>query len=149
MTLAYPLINGVRYDFSSIEVKVSGRSFLGIKEIAYSDSLEPGEVYGAHAQVLGRTRGQYKAEGSMTLFRAEADEWLQALGEGFLEAVFDIQVFYAEAGMPLVTDTLVGCRIKKPDISLSAGSDALQVKFDLHMLYILHNGIAPIRHLLR
>jgi hypothetical protein len=149
MPISYPLINGVRYDFSSIEVHIAGRTVLGIKEISYSDNLEPGEVYGTHAQQLARTRGQYKAEGSMSLYREEADEFIRSLGEGFLEKVFDIAVYYAEGKMPLVTDTIRGCRIKKHDLSPSAGSDALQVKFDLHVMYILHNGIAPIAKLLR
>ncbi|HWL89420.1 MAG TPA: hypothetical protein VNO21_26630 [Polyangiaceae bacterium] len=149
MPVRYPLINGVRYDFSSIETNIAGLSTLGVAELTYSDNLEPGELFGTHAQRLGRTRGQYKAEGSITLYRAEGDDLIVRLGNGFLEVVFDIYAFYAEADQPLVTDSLIGCRIKKPDVSNSAGSDPLKIKFDLDLMYILHNGIAPINNLLR
>jgi hypothetical protein len=142
----YPLINGVRHDFSSIEFTIKGAACLGVKEIAYSDSLEPGEVRGTSAQLLGRTRGQLKSEGSFTVPQQEWKELLDKLGNGFLEAVFDIVVNFREDGA-MYTDKILGCRVKKADRSHSNNADALEVKVELSVMRIEWNGKDPIRNM--
>ena len=141
----YPLVNGKRYDFSSIVLQLPERKILGFKEINYSQKLEPGEVRGAHAQLLGRTRGNYTGEGSMTLYRQEADELRQALGDGYMEKEFDITVTYADDGQPTVTDILKACRIVGEDASHSQGQDPLVEKFDLSVLSIKKNGKSAVK----
>lgn len=140
----YPLINGLRFDYSSVEIAVGSATIVGVSELSYSSKLEPGKVRGTSAQVNGRTRGQYEAEGSMTLFKQEADELLALLGPGFMEVAFPVTVHYAESGQPLITDRLIGARIKSMENSHKEGSDALTVKFDLDLIAIVHNGLAPI-----
>lgn len=146
--MAYPLINGIYPDHASIEVKLKGTVSLGVKEIQYDDSLEPGEVRGTHAQMLGRTRGEYKTSGSLTLFATEWEEFRRRLGSGFMEAVFDVVVNYRPPGSPMATDTLVGCRIKKVEKSSSAGSDPIAVKLELHIMRINWNGLDPLKKML-
>lgn len=143
----YPLINGVRYDFSSIEARIAGQLFLGFKEISYNETLEPGEVRGTSAQLLARTRGEYKAEGSVTLFKQEWAELLALLGNGYLEVVFPIVVHYADTAMPVITDNLVGVRLKGGDNAHSQGTDPLVVKSDLHIMYIKQAGLKPLTNL--
>jgi hypothetical protein len=135
----YPLVNGTRHEWSSIEVKVKGAIVIGLKEVAYNDKLEPTKVYGAHAQPLGRTRGVYLAEGSITLLLDEANTLIQALGDGFKETVFDITIAYSEGGAT-ITDEMIGCRVKSVDQSLSQGADGTVRKFDLDVMYIVWNG---------
>ena len=142
----YPLINGHRYDFSSIEFKYKTKTgpvnrTLGVKSVDYSDSLEPGKVRGNHAQKLGRTRGEYDAEASVELYKTEFDEMLAILGPGYMEQYFDIPVTYAESGSPTTTDTIVGCRIKKVSNAHSEGGEPLTVKIDLDPSHILRNGL--------
>ncbi len=147
------LINGKRYDFSSLELAFIGAGFLtqpviGFKEITYSSALEPGMVYGAHAQPIGRTRGQYKPEAALTLYRQEFDELIttlgaQAQGRGFMEVEFNILLSYSDDGQPLVSDIIETCRIKKVDHSAS-GTDALEVKLELSPMNILHNDKSAV-----
>lgn len=144
----YPLINGHRYSYASIEADVNGKKFYGHKEISYSQDLEPGEVRGAHSQVLGRTKGDLKAEGSLTTYLEEWKELLDALGDGYMEKSFDITVSYAEDGRPTVTDKLRGCRIKKVEESHSQGTDGLTMKIDLHILWIEFGGKKPLKKML-
>jgi hypothetical protein len=136
----YPLVNGKRYDFSSITLQLPNGKMLGFKEVTYSVKLEPGEVRGAHPQILGRTRGNYTAEGSLTVFRQEADEIRTALGDGYMEKEFDITVTYGEDGQPTVTDILKACRIVNDDASRSQGQDPLEEKLDLSILSVRKNG---------
>jgi len=138
----YPNINGREYSHASITVKAKGQKVYA-KEVNYNDSLEPAEKRANAPQALGRTLGEYKADGSLTLFKAEADQLIALLGTGFMAVSFDIEVEYREEGMPFTKDLLRGCRIKKKGAK-SSGNDPNEVSFDLHIMYILHNGIAPI-----
>jgi hypothetical protein len=144
--MQYPLINGHRYDFSSIEFKYKPPTgvvvrTLGLKDIDYSDSLEPGKVRGNHAQKVGRTRGEYDSEASFTMYKSEFDEMVALLGPGYMEKYFDLSVTYAEAGSPTTTDSIVACRIKKVSNAHSEGGEPLAVKVDLDPSHILRNGL--------
>lgn len=155
MGISYPLIQGVRYDHSSLDIKLAGTSqfSLGIKSLDYSDNLEPGKVFGTAAQKLAETRGQYDAEASLELYRAEYDAFALYLtqqnpGIGLYEIRWNIDVNYLpEGGLALVTDNIVSVRIKKPQRSSAAGSDPTAVKVDLSPMYIIGNGINPITNL--
>lgn len=155
MAIGYPLLNGVRYDHSSLDIKLAGSSAfsLGIKSIDYSDGLEPGKVFGASSQKLAETRGQYDCEASLEMYRAEYDAFVLYLtqqnpGIGLYEIRWNIDINYLpEGGLAMVTDNIVSVRIKKPQHSSSAGSDPLAVKVDLSPMYIIKNGVLPITNL--
>ena len=145
MAIAYPLVNGNRYDFSSIEVNVNGVMFKGIKSINYNDKLTPGAVYGTNAMKIGRTRGVYEASASIEVFKedwfilAPAIASLPPFGLG--EASFLVTVMYAELLAPVVVDVLGGCRITEVDDSHSQGGDALVIKATIDPMWISRNGV--------
>lgn len=156
MPLQYPLINGHRFDFSSVEISAGARLFNGVKSLKYSQTLEPGKVRGNRSQVIGRTRGPLDSDGSIELYRLEFQELIATLaalrpGVGYMEAAFDITVTYAEAGSTVIQDVLQGCRIKKHENNGQEGGDALTVACDLDIMMVLPGGVAPIggRQLLR
>jgi len=145
---SYPEVNGLRPDYSSVEINASGRTIVGVKSISYGHGLEPGEVRGTGAQLNGRTRGQYKAKNcSMTLYRAEADELREALGAGYMERAFEIVIHIAERDQPTATDRLVGARIVDESDEMEEGSEALTTKFELHVMTVLKNGVAAITNM--
>ena len=106
----YPMINGLRYSWASVRIQADGNEYVDIKDITYSHTIDRGEVRGSGPQLLGFTRGEYKAEGSITFLKEGYDALIAAFGDGYLEHVFDIAVSYADEGQPTVTDQLVGCR---------------------------------------
>lgn len=145
----YPLINGVRFDFSSVELNLSGKFFNGIKSINYEDSLEPGKVRGNRSQVIGRTRGEYNASGSLELYALEYEELTDILqlisaGRGIYEVSFPIVVSYAEIGQRVIVDSLFGCRITKAAVQAQEGSDAITKQLDLDIMRISHGGKDPL-----
>ena len=142
-TIAYPNGTGSIYDFTSIELNIGGRKYVSQSEISYSDDLEPGEVYGSLPHALGVTRGQYKAEGSLSMLKAEAMQMITDMGDGWMEQLIKVSVQFSESGQDIITDDLYDVRIKKADDSYSAGSDALMTKFDLRIGDIKRNGISP------
>lgn len=141
----YPRINARLYSHASITIEVNNKTYVGISDISYSDTLEPGELRGTAAQVLGRTTGEYSCECSFTMAREDFLELITDLGDGFMSKAFDIIVSYAEEGMPYITDTIRGCRITQSSYSSSAGSDPISVEVTVHPMMILHNGQAPFR----
>lgn len=144
----FPLVNGNRFSWASIVLNANGTEITGITEISYSHKLEPGTVRGAGPWKAGRTRGEYTAEGSLTLLRSDWDAFRDSLGDGFLEIDFTTSVSYSEvAEGPVVTDELVGCRIKGPEHSPSQGTDPTTVQLPLDILYILENGKLPLKNM--
>ncbi len=140
----YPLVNGHRYDWSSASFKMAGASEFGFKEISYTDTIDRGEVRAVGPQVIGYTRGEYKAEGSFVMLKAEFDAWVAKTGDGWMESQFDLSVSYAAVGSPTVTDEIVGCSIAKVETNPSNGTDALEVSCDLTVTYIIRNGKKPL-----
>jgi hypothetical protein len=143
----FPLINGRRYSFASCRLRIGGREITGFKEISYTHSMERTKVRGVGAQPLGMTRGEYEAEGSVVLYREDWDELRDALGDGFMESIFDIAVSYADEGQTTKTDELRGCSFASNEKNPSQGTDALEVSLDLDVTYILENGKKPLRNM--
>lgn len=138
-------INGLVYDYSSIEITINGLPYQGITEINYSDTMEPGILRGTGPLMRGRSRGLYEAESSFTIAKEDFDAVKRALVAmglgGFMEAVFLITVSYKEATGNMITDEIEGCRIKHNENSHSAGNaDALMHKVDLSVFRIKWNG---------
>lgn len=141
------IINGHRYDSSSIVITAKNTPYADITEISYSDSLEPGMLQGTSVLPRGRTRGQYKAEASFTIGKGAFEALKAGLvagsgGMGFGEVTFLITVTYRASGEgAIITDLIEGCRIQRTENSHSAGNgDALVVKCDLNVDRIKWNG---------
>ncbi len=139
----YPDINGILYDWSSIEVSLGGVPTLGFKSIDYSSGLEPGEKRTNNSsRIVGRTRGQAKDEASFELYKVEADAFITSLGPGYKEKSFNIVVSYADTGQPTITDYIFAARIKKVSNSPKEGNESPTVKFDLSVMEVRESGIA-------
>jgi hypothetical protein len=157
MALAYPLINGVVHDPSSLDVKVDGISYFRTKSLDFNDGIEPADVYALGSQKIGRTRGQYSSAGGIEFYEAESVAFEQQLiagatqkgyppGVGLYEIAFTVTVFYqAEGPQSAWQVDMVGCRItKRTPSGLAAGNEALASKYDLNVSYIIKNGVAPL-----
>ncbi len=147
----YPLINGHKYDYSSIELDFNGTIYLGVQEISYTQTLEPGIVRGTSAQKLARTRGEHDAEGTLVMYKQDFDEFITDLAtgdEGYGEVSFDISVVMSTPNQPTSVVRLLGCRITSEEESYSQGTDALVVSCDLDIMLIEKQGLRMISNAL-
>ncbi len=136
--ISYPLVNGQRHSFASIELKIDGQVYIGFKSLNYTWTLEPTAIYGNHPDPIGETVGQAKYEGDMELWLAEWNQLQKQLGpSGFALRKFDIVVTYSENGFDTLQDELLGCRIKSVEASQSSGPDGLSRKCSLYIGKIL------------
>ena len=151
--LPYPLINGNQYDWSSVELNFGGVPLPldGLKDLSYSDDLKPGKARGTHAQVSGRSRGTYDAEGSLTFYKSQWPVFLAAISAqaaarlaGYKEFAFTLTVSYSEVALGIQTDTLLGCRITKDEDQHTEGGEVLVHKCTLDILQVNWNGTPPL-----
>lgn len=140
--LSYPLVNGNRFDFTSIEILIEGIPFRGVKSINYEDGTDGAKQYGTSARPLGRTRGKYDPSGSLEIFKEEANAIRLLLGNGWGEVSLTIVVAYAELAVSVPTvDKLFGCRVRKAADAHSQGAEGLTEKWDLDIMDITRNGV--------
>lgn len=144
--IAYPLVNGCRHSFVSIELKLNGQIFTGFKEINYSRTRSRSVVMGNNADPLGKTRGTNEYKADCTLYLAEFNAFvLDTLGGtangGYGDVFFAIAVTYSENGLDTIVDTLTGCTLDSTDASNSQGNDPTIRKFELNSLKILFNDV--------
>ena len=145
----YPLINGNKYDWSSVELDIGDAGiFTGVKEITFTHSLEPGVVRGTRAEMIGRTRGEYTAEGSMVVYAEEYSEIITALGDGYMEASFSITSTYSDTNVPVQVNRLIGCRITNVEGGGSQGTDPLEVSLDLSIFRVETGGLNAVSGIL-
>lgn len=130
-------INGNLYDWESAEIQLSSvGATIGITELNYSDERPVEARYGKGAIPRGYGRKNYKASGSMTLDKDEAERLREALGGSFYQTgPFPIIASYGNDDQPTVTDKLPDCMITKADTSTKQDDDNTgAVKFDFTIL---------------
>lgn len=142
------IVNGTPHDFGAVELDIDGKFILlHATGIDYKDALEGENVYGASPQRIGRTRGQYTAEGSLKATKRGANTLTSALAPigGLYDVVFGLRVIYkpSDFGAPMV-DILRGVKITSRNQSHSSGASGLEVDFTLDISLILENGKPPL-----
>jgi hypothetical protein len=140
MGIQYPLINGNRHSFSSIEAKIAGQKFTGFKSINYSRERDRAYVWGTNADPIGKTRGKNTPSGDCELYLAEFEVFCKILGGGFGDKPFNVKVAYRESGFVVIQDVLLGCTLDSTEASNGDSTDASVRKFKLNPLKILWNG---------
>lgn len=148
MAISYPITNGVRHSWASVEVKVAGQVFYATA-CNYSRKRNRTMVREHHPDPVAKTRGQneYSADIEMHLseFNALQNALIaaakqQSLNGGYGDVFFTVVVQYAEANLDTITDTLQGCTMDSTDSSNAEGTDPSKRKFDLAPLKILFGG---------
>lgn len=139
--ILYPLINGVRHSFASIELKLGSQIFIGFKSINYSRTRTRTKVRGNHPDPLAKTRGENDYTADCELYFAEFVLFLSQFGSGYGDQVFQVLTTYSENGFDTIQDTINGCTIDTTEASQSQGPDPLIRKFELNPLKVLFNGL--------
>lgn len=149
--LSYPLINGVRHSFVSIELKLNNQIFVGFKSINYSRKRNRTMVRGNHPDPLAKTRGsnEYSADCEMylaefNLFQAALITTAQQQSLGYGDVAFQVLVSYSENGLDTIQDVINGCTLDETTASQSQGDDPLVRKLDLAPLKVLFNSVDDV-----
>ncbi len=138
--IPYPLVNGVRHGFSSIELKIGPLTFIGFKSFNYNITRSRSLIRGNHPDPIGWTRGENEYKADCELYLAELLALLEELGDGWQDLPISVLCTYGENGFDTKKVELTGCHLDGLDFSAAQGTDGLAVKVDLNPLKILING---------
>ncbi len=152
--IQYPLVNGFRPSYASIEVSFAIAGGIGnapnfaIQSIDYGITRERKKTRGTAVKPLGKTRGTVDFKAKFKMLLQEFNLFIAQLGQAdptgnnaYGDVYFQTTLQYSEqaAGL-LVTDTIVGCTIDAVEQSTSEGADDIVVECELNPLDILRNG---------
>lgn len=144
----YPLVNGYRYSWVSIEIKVAGQIYYATS-VNYSRKRNRTMVRANHPDPVAKTRGSndYSADIEMLLSEFNALQAAlisqanqQGLNGGYGDVFFQVVVMYGENNLDTITDTIQGCTMDSTESSNAEGTDPSKRKFELSPLKILFGG---------
>ena len=139
-TLWQNIINGIKYDWSSVRIDIEGTENIGIKELTWEETLEPGILRGTRSQKIGRTRGEHDSTGTLVMYTESWYDLLETLGDGYGEVSFNVLVEFADTDQPTSTAELRGCRITSKSNGGSQGTEPAEVSLDIDIMLIKENG---------
>lgn len=128
--------------WNSITANIMGRDVEGITALSYKDSEEIENVYGAGKYPIGRGRGNYSTEASITLIKEEYDAIQAALSPGMkLSDIepFDITVEYALPDGRVLKDRIRNCQFTGRGVEASQNDKSLALQSDLICSHIEWN----------
>lgn len=154
--IGYPLINGERHDFTSIELKIAGQIFVGFKSINYKRTRTRTKLWGNSPDPIGKTRGTNDYTCDFELYFAEWKLLKEILkkaakakpgiisgtspGSGYGDVFFQIIVTYGSSQFDTQTDTINGNTADEVEGSQSQGADPLFRKVGTNPLKIIEDG---------
>ncbi|MDL2288271.1 hypothetical protein LJC32_02700 [Oscillospiraceae bacterium OttesenSCG-928-F05] len=147
--MSNPIVNGRVYDWASVDIKIPELAGLEPQEISYSDELEKELAYGLGMSPRGYGRGNYKADGKLSLLRDDYQlllNYCKSRKIPFFGFTFPmIVVSYANDGMRTVTDVLKLVTITKRDNKAAQGDKSLKVDLDLLIVGgVETDGVKPV-----
>lgn len=146
--ISYPLVNGVRHSWASVEVKLAGQIFY-VTAVNYSRKRNRTLVRVNHPDPSGKTRGSNEYTADIELLLAEFNALQaalilqanqQGLNGGYGDVFFQVVVTYTENGLDTVTDSILGCTMDSTEVGNAEGTDPSKRKIDLAPLKVLFNG---------
>jgi hypothetical protein len=145
---AFPLVNGLRHSWASIEINLNGAIFYGTG-VNWSRKRARTLVRVNHPDPVGKTRGNNEYTGDVELLLAEANLFQsqliaaanqQNLNGGYGDVFFSVLVQFTELGLDTVTVQLLGCTADSWEQSNAESTEGSKVKMELSPLKVLING---------
>jgi len=133
-------INDQLYSWADIRISLFGRDVVGILAIDYDDGVTVKKVMGRGTKRIGRVKGNYDANASITLEMSEVEAINLSLPAGttlYDIAPFDIPITYVNDDLLLVTHVLKQCTFYKQNRGGKAGEvKEIEVKLPLDVAEI-------------
>ena len=143
-TLDTTIINkfGTMAGWNDITVNLLSRDVEGITELAYDDTVQKENQPGAGMYPVGRSKGNYEAKASITLYKEEIDAIKEALPAGArIQDIlpFDINVQYQKADGSVVKDRIRNCEFTNDGVDVKNNDGTISTKLDLIVSHIEWN----------
>lgn len=145
--MAQPIVTnkfGTMQGWNSVIINILGRDVVGVTAIKYLDSEAKENVYGAGKYPIGRSRGNYEPEASITLYKEEIDGIKAALPVGVrLQdiAPFDIVVQYTTEDGIILKDVIRNVEFTNDGVELEQNGGSITTELELIISHILYNVV--------
>lgn len=152
--ISYPLVDGFRKSFSSIECVFTARSsgggpamslnFRGFKSIKMKRTRTRVKARGNHPDPLGKTRGTNEYEAEVEVLVEEFNQLqseLAAINAAYGDVFFTFTRTYTENGSDTITDHAIGCTFDTTESDDNESADPTMRKISLDPLKIYFNGL--------
>jgi len=140
-------VNNRNYDWEDISIDLPYGPVIGVESIEYSDSKEKEMVYGRGSMPIGRGKGNYAAQGKITLLRKEYQKLLdycKQTGVSFYRLrPFPITIRYADDGEAPVVDVIRGAEFNERSQSASQNDKTITKELDFIAEKIVEDGVEP------
>ncbi len=128
-----PLFDDYSLSFSHAIVRVNGHQYTAIRNVAISQSLTEGVVYGTDSRPLKRTVGQLSMGAGKLVFSdiEEGIDFWQSLSPAPLQTLFNLTYTLNREGLIPLTKTVecISCRLLSFEMEHEAGPDALGITY--------------------
>ena len=133
-----PLINGLAYSWSQVDVKILGVPVAGITAVNYEETQEMQNNYGAGNRPVSRAYGKIEPKATVTLEMAEVVALIEAAPKGTLQSIpeFDIVVSFLPEGGKIVTHVIHNCRFMDTKIDVKQGDMTIPVELAMLVSHI-------------
>ncbi|HCY81539.1 MAG TPA: hypothetical protein DHV22_08045 [Xanthomarina gelatinilytica] len=132
---------GTMQGWNAITVNLFGRDVEGITALKYLDSQEKENVYGSGSKPVGRSRGNYEAEASITLYKEEVDAIKSASDVPLLEiAPFDIIVQYTLPDGAIKKDIIRNAEFTNDGVEVEQGDGSITTEHELIISHIEYDA---------
>ncbi len=135
---------GTMTGWNDITVNLLSRDVEGITELAYDDTVKKENVPGAGMYPVGRSKGNYEAKASVTLYKEEIDAIKEALPSGKrIQDIlpFDINVQYQKTDGSVVKDRIRNCEFLNDGVDVKNNDGTITTKLDLIVSHIEWNVV--------
>lgn len=136
---------GEMQGWNSITVNLLGRDLEGITDLKYLDSETKENVYGAGPYPIGRSRGNYEPEASITLLKEESDALRESLGnnERIQDiAPFDVVAEYETKDGNIIKDRIRNCEFTNSGVEVAQSDGTISMEYTLIISHIEYNVAA-------
>lgn len=127
------LINGIEYNWSSVNFVISGTLIEGITDISYQENLTITPLYGRGNKANAYSVGNHEYTGSITIRKSELDKLTVGAQNALKDTIlhlepFPINIVYKSLDETrIVSEILVNCMFTSVDTSSSQGDEAVGV----------------------
>ena len=133
--MAQQLINGKCYDWSSVDINVSGMDSIELQEISYDDEQELEVIYGKGGKVRGFGTVNQKNSVKISLLREDFNEMIRVIKSKGYKSFYKyiipkITVSYADDGAETTTDILTNVKFSKRSLKAAQGDKSMKVDLD-------------------
>ena len=142
-TIPYPMVDGARVAFVSMEAKLKGQIFVGITKLDYSRKRNREILKGTNADPIGKTRGDNDYACTGELYLAEFNQFIHQVlgGDGYGDVFFPIDVTYSENGFDTIHDQIIGCTVDETKRANAKGPAGTTTEVDFAPLKIKFDGL--------